>query len=74
VALPASGATEIMVFHRACSQSLVERLHRRGYLVNVWTVDRIRSIRRALDLGADGIITNRPDLLHEEMAARLDRT
>jgi glycerophosphoryl diester phosphodiesterase len=73
-ALPASGATEIMVFHRACSRSLVERLHGRGYLVNVWTVDRIRSIRRALDLGADGIITNRPDLLHEEMAARLVRT
>jgi glycerophosphoryl diester phosphodiesterase len=73
-ALPASGATEIMVFHRACSRSLVKALHKRGYLVNVWTVDRIRSIRRALDLGSDGIITNRPDLLYEEMTARLSRT
>lgn len=69
-ALPTSGATEIMVFHLACSRSLVEGLHRRSYLVNVWTVDRISSIRRALDLKVDGIITNRPDLLHEEIAAR----
>jgi glycerophosphoryl diester phosphodiesterase len=69
-ALPASGATEIMVFHLACSRSLVQGLHRRGYLVNVWTVDRISSLRRALDLRVDGIITNRPDLLHEEVAAR----
>jgi glycerophosphoryl diester phosphodiesterase len=73
-ALPASGATEIMVFHRACSRSLVEALHKRAYLVNVWTVDHIRSLRRALDLGADGIITNRPDLLYEEMTGRLSRT
>src|SRR5262245_51106718 len=69
-ALPASGATEIMVFHLACSRALVDGLHQRGYLVNVWTVDRISSLRRALDLHADGIITNRPDLLHEEIAAR----
>jgi glycerophosphoryl diester phosphodiesterase len=69
-ALPAAGATEIMIFHHACSRSLIEGLHNRGYLVNVWTVDRPASIRRALDLNVDGIITNRPDLLHEEMAKR----
>jgi glycerophosphoryl diester phosphodiesterase len=69
-ALPAAGATEIMIFHHACSRSLVEGLHNRGYLVNVWTVDRPASIRRALDLNVDGIITNRPDLLHEEIAVR----
>jgi glycerophosphoryl diester phosphodiesterase len=66
-ALTATGATEVMLFHRACSRSLVSGLHRRGFLVNVWTVDRPHSMRRALTLGVDGIITNRPDLFHEEM-------
>lgn len=65
--LNATGATEVMLFHRASSRSLVSGLHRRGFLVNVWTVDRPASMRRALTLGVDGIITNRPDLLHEEM-------
>jgi glycerophosphoryl diester phosphodiesterase len=29
----------------------------------VWTVDRVATQRRALRLGVDGIITNRPDRL-----------
>jgi glycerophosphoryl diester phosphodiesterase len=65
-ALAATGASEIMVFHRACSRSLVSGLHKHGVLVNVWTVDRPISMRRALTIGVDGIISNRPDLLQEE--------
>jgi glycerophosphoryl diester phosphodiesterase len=38
----------------------VERVHRRGHDVHVWTVDSPDDVARCLDLGVDAIITNRP--------------
>lgn len=38
----------------------VARWHRRGRLVDVWTVDEPAELRRLAALGVDGIITNRP--------------
>jgi glycerophosphoryl diester phosphodiesterase len=38
----------------------VERLHRRGHEVHVWTVDEPEDVALCLDLGVDAIITNRP--------------
>jgi glycerophosphoryl diester phosphodiesterase len=35
----------------------------------VWTVDRAWAMRRAVRLGADGVITNRPDLLRAVLEA-----
>ncbi|MDN5775105.1 MAG: hypothetical protein L0H43_15045 [Brevibacterium aurantiacum] len=31
----------------------------------VWTVNSVEDMEKAIDLGADGIITNRPDRLLE---------
>jgi glycerophosphoryl diester phosphodiesterase len=59
------GATEAMVQHRAATRRLVEAVHARGKRVNVWTVDSPRGIERALGLGVDGIISNRPDRVRE---------
>lgn len=44
------------------------RARKRGYRVNVWTVDDPIDLRRLLKLGADIIITNKPDVLRRVMA------
>ena len=43
----------------------VARAHARGYLVYVWTVDRLADIDYVTGLGVDAVITNRPaDVIH----------
>lgn len=44
--------------------NFVRTAHNAGLFVNVWTVDRDRSIERMIEYGVDGIITNRPDLVN----------
>lgn len=48
---------------------IVDRCRREGIDVNVWTVDKPRSIRRAIELGVTGIITNVPDRVLEAVRA-----
>ncbi|MFE7673110.1 glycerophosphodiester phosphodiesterase [Streptomyces albidoflavus] len=45
------------------SRDLVERVHRDGLLVSVWTPDTRRTMRRLLALGVDSVTTNRIDVL-----------
>ncbi|MBE3558498.1 MAG: glycerophosphodiester phosphodiesterase [Ktedonobacteraceae bacterium] len=44
---------------------LIEGAHRLHIQVHYWTIDDKATMRELLQLGADGIITNRPDLLKE---------
>lgn len=46
----------------------VQAAHRLGLLVFVWTVNDPRQMRELLNLGVDGIVTGRPDLLAEVIA------
>ena len=48
----------------------VERFHDAGYQVHVWTVNSSKQMHRLLDLGVDGIITDRPDALKAVMIER----
>ena len=48
----------------------VERAHERGYQVHVWTIDEAGEMTRLLDLGVDGIMTDRPALLKDVLTAR----
>ena len=38
----------------------VERVHRNGHEVHVWTADETADVDFLVDLGVDAIITNRP--------------
>lgn len=49
---------------------LIARAHDAGLQVHVWTLNDRASIRKALDLGVDGIVTDEPILLKDELAAR----
>ena len=43
-------------------KEIFQCIQRRGIEVNVWTVNSGKEIRRFCNMGADGIITNKPDL------------
>jgi glycerophosphoryl diester phosphodiesterase len=47
---------------RIVSPRFVRDAHEAGLKVQVWTVDREPDMRRLLEWGVDGLITNRPDL------------
>jgi glycerophosphoryl diester phosphodiesterase len=44
--------------------------HRNGLAVHVWTINDEAAMRRLLDWGADGIMTDRPTLLERVLAER----
>jgi len=47
---------------RVLSRRLLDVAHSVGVEVHVWTVNDPRDMRRLLELGVDGIVTDRPDL------------
>ena len=54
----------------ASAASLLRVAHAGGREVHVWTVDDPDVMAWLLDLGADGIITDRPDLLRDVLHGR----
>ena len=48
----------------------IRAAHQTGIRVQVWTVDEEREMERLLDMGVDGIMTDRPSLLKEVLIRR----
>jgi glycerophosphoryl diester phosphodiesterase len=55
---------------RVVDAALVRTAHRTGREVHVWTVDDAQEMAHLLDLGVDGILSDRPDLLREVLSGR----
>ena len=49
---------------------VVDTAHRNGIAVHVWTIDDPPEMHRLLDMGVDGIMTDRPAALREVMVER----
>jgi glycerophosphoryl diester phosphodiesterase len=49
---------------------LVAAAHQRGMQVHVWTIDDHQEMARLLDLGVDGIMTDRPAVLRQLLEER----
>lgn len=51
-------------------EKLVEAVHAGGAHIHLWTVNDAAEMRAFLDLGVDGIVTDRPDLLNDVLGER----
>jgi glycerophosphoryl diester phosphodiesterase len=70
-----SPACAAQVPHRArgiplVTRRFVQRAHRRGVQVHVWTIDDPIEMEALLDLGVDGLVTDRPTELREVLIRR----
>lgn len=54
---------------RVVTSSFVRRVHAAGKQVQVWTVNHPEEMKRFIDMGVDGIITDRPDLFSPLIAS-----
>jgi glycerophosphoryl diester phosphodiesterase len=55
-----AGAGAVMLQHRLVTGSTVDRAHALGLPVLAWTVDQRADLKRVLEAGVDGVITNDP--------------
>ncbi|WP_246142559.1 glycerophosphodiester phosphodiesterase [Nocardioides rubriscoriae] len=73
--LPGGDFDALQVPHRrgrltVTTARLVRRAHAARKHVHVWTIDEVEEMRELLDLGVDGLVTDRTDLLKDVLVER----
>jgi len=68
---PEEYITEVSVFSRLISKSFIDKVHKDGKKINVWTVNNIDDMLYFIQIGVDGIITDFPDLANEAALRKL---
>jgi len=67
-AIKAAGGKIWSPLYKNVTKATVDEAHRLGLQVVVWTVNDPKDIADQIDLGVDGIISDRPDILREVAA------
>ena len=68
--LVSAGARCAQVPPRIATREFISRAHQLGLQVHVWTLNTRAGIERALDLGADGVMTDEVELLRDVLRER----
>jgi glycerophosphoryl diester phosphodiesterase len=68
--LVSAGALCAQVPPRIATREFISRAHLLGLQVHVWTLNTRAGIERALDLGADGVMTDEVELLRDILTER----
>ncbi|MGV3540811.1 MAG: glycerophosphodiester phosphodiesterase [Rufibacter sp.] len=61
-----SEAAAINVHRFFASKSFIKSLHNQGFKTFIWTENKPKNIRKLLELGADGIMTDHPELVERK--------
>lgn len=61
----ATWADQVNPNHRSVDAAYVQAVQDTGMECLVWTVDAVVDMNRVIDMGVDGVITNRPDVLEQ---------
>lgn len=56
-------ADKVNISYLFATKQFIKRLHKKGYRVNVWTVNTRALMKKLINRGVDGLITNYPDKL-----------
>ena len=69
-AVKAVGGLYWAPYYKHLTDDLLKQAHEQGLQVYVWTVDSRSEMVRLMEMGVDGIITNRPDILKAVVGIR----
>jgi glycerophosphoryl diester phosphodiesterase len=66
----ANGLDGLDVDYAGVTEEFAHAVHASGLKLYVWTVDDPQEAKRLVKLGVDGITTNRPNWLREQLTSR----
>jgi glycerophosphoryl diester phosphodiesterase len=62
-----TGANVVYLSVKMAGEQLIKRTRRLGFFSFVWTVNDPQEMERLSNLGVNGIITDRPDLMLDQL-------